>query len=87
MRASCGQYPALGRYFKTLDELASSACMSRRQCEYCLHGIKEFTRAQKTAIANAIIVKMVAKEIDSREMLIILKAREDFDEIFKKKAA
>ena len=83
MRASCGIYPALGRYFDTLDELARSACMRRPRMTACLHGRKEFTADEKQAICNAIIAKMVAKEIDNWDMLTILEARKDFDGTFR----
>lgn len=47
MRASCGIYPALGRYFKTLDELSRAGCMCRQRMTDCLHGRKEFTAEEK----------------------------------------
>ena len=84
MRASCGIYPALGRYFKTLDELSRAGCMCRQRMTDCLAGRKEFTDNEKMAICNAIIAKMVAKEIDNFDILDILSARSGrFDEKFK----
>ena len=84
MTASCGQYPSLGRYFRTVEEMARAGCMSRRRMTDCLRGRKEFTTDEKTAICNAIIAKMVAKEIDNYDILDILSARSGrFDETFK----
>ena len=84
MTANCGQFPSLGRYFKTLDELARAGCMSRQRMTDCLRGRKEFTDNEKVAICNAIIAKMVAKEIDNFDILDILNARSGrFDETFK----
>lgn len=84
MTANCGQFPALGRYFKTLDELARAGCMCRQKMTDCLRGRKEFTDNEKMAICNAIIAKMVAKEIDNFDILDILNARSGrFDETFR----
>ena len=84
MTADCGQFPALGRYFKTLDELARAGCMCRQKMTDCLRGRKEFTDNEKMAICNAIIAKMVAKEIDNFDILDILNARSGrFDETFR----
>lgn len=84
MTANCGQFPALGRYFKTLDELARAGCMCRQRMTDCLRGRKEFTDNEKMAICNAIIAKMVAKEIDNFDILDILNARSGrFDETFR----
>ena len=71
-----GLYPQLGKYFKTLDELASAGCMSRRRLYDCLHGLKEFTDAEKKAIWNAIIVKEHKLETQG-----------DFDKQFKSRKA
>lgn len=83
MRASCGQFPALGRYFKTLAELARAGGMCRQRMTDCLRGRKEFTDNEKMAICNAIIAKMVAGEIENKDMRTILKARKDFDGTFR----
>ena len=50
MRASGGLYPALGRYFSTMQELADAGCMSPRRAQDCLRGIKQFTDQEKVAI-------------------------------------
>lgn len=83
MRASCGIYPALGRCFKTLDELARAGCMCRQRMTDCLRGRKEFTDNEKMAICNAIIAKKVAGEIENMDMRTILEARKDFDGTFR----
>lgn len=68
-------YPSLGKYFNNLEELASAGCMSVRRLYDCLHGIKEFTEAEKRAIWNAILIKQNKIEVSG-----------DFDEQFKRKA-
>lgn len=70
-----GLYPQLGRYFRTLDELASAGCMSVRRLYDVLHGKKQFTEDEKRAIWNAILVKEHKLEV-----------RGDFNERFKRKA-
>lgn len=80
-----GIYPSLGRYFRTQTELADAACMSRTVLWRCLTGRQPFTVQQKQAIANSIIGKMVAEEIDSSDLNDIVEARQDFDKIFKTK--
>lgn len=87
MRASGGLYPALGRYFSTMQELADAGCMSPRRAQDCLRGIKQFTDQEKMAICNAIIAKIVAGEIEYKDMRTILEARKDFDGTFRATAA
>lgn len=50
-------YPALGRYFKTVGDLANTGCMSRTRATDILKGRKEFTEQEKTAIVRAIVLK------------------------------
>lgn len=83
MTANCGQFPALGRYFKTLDELARAGCMCRQRMTDCLRGRKEFTDNEKMAICNAIIAKIVTGEIENMDMRTALEARKDFDGTFR----
>lgn len=52
-------YPALGRYFKNQTELAHAGCMSRVRLWECLTGQKDFTRAEKKAIAANIVVRIM----------------------------
>lgn len=52
-------YPSLGRYFKNQTELAHAGCMSRTRLIDCLNGVKEFTRAEKKAIAANIVVRIM----------------------------
>lgn len=52
-------YPSLGRYFKNQTELAHAGCMSRTRLIDCLNGVKDFTRAEKKAIAANIAVKIM----------------------------
>lgn len=52
-------YPSLGRYFKNQTELAHAGCMSRTRLWECLTGQKEFTRAEKKAIAANIVVRLM----------------------------
>lgn len=82
-------YPSLGRYFDNLTELAHAGCMSRRRLYDCLHGIKNFTRAEKKAIAANIAMKLEhEKLIDYSELTLASQAWEGkFDEIYKAKTA
>lgn len=85
MRNTFGLYPALGRFFSGTEDLARAGCMGRTRLYYCLHGYKEFSEAEKLAIANAIIVKMLTKEIprETRGMRAAIRARKDFDAIYR----
>ena len=74
MRAVCGLYPQLGRYFKSMTELANAVCMSRQRAYDCLNGKKSFTEQEKRAIWNAILIKENKIEVSG-----------DFDEQFKRK--
>lgn len=83
MRAEIRVYPQLGQYFRTLDELAFAGCMKRNRLYQVLKGDKEFTEEEKRAIANSIIGKMIAGEIDKDKLQDVLKARYYFDEVFR----
>ena len=85
MRAELKVYPRLGRYFRNCEELASAGCMKRNRLYKVLKGEKQFTDQEKRAIANSIIGKMVAGEIEATELQEMVKARESFDEVFKTK--
>jgi hypothetical protein len=85
VRAELKVYPRLGRYFKNADELASAGCMKRNRLYQICKGEKEFTEEEKRAIANSIIGKMIAGEIDKEELQEVVKARYSFDEVFKTK--
>lgn len=56
-------YPSLGRYFKNQTELAHAGCMSRTRLIDCLTGVKEFTRAEKKAIAANIVVRIMEEPV------------------------
>ena len=47
MTASGGFYPSLGRYFRSMTELAHAGVMSTRRLRDCLDGKKDFTIAMK----------------------------------------
>ena len=81
-------YPSLGRYFKNLTELAHAGCMSRTRLWECLMGQKEFTRAEKKAIAANIAVRLMEqKTLDYAELERAVWAwKGQFDEIYKVKA-
>ena len=88
MTASGGLYPSLGRYFKNMTELAHAGCMSKSRMRDCLDGKKNFTRAEKKAIAAHIIVKELDKRpIDESEIAYASEAYHNgkFDEIYKRK--
>ena len=91
MRCISPIYPALGRYFRTAQDMANAGCMSRKRLYECLYGIKEFTANEKVAIANAIVTGIKADEIkvDNKyyEMHKAMVARKDFDRVYRKGGA
>jgi len=83
MRASCGVYARLGRYFSDADELADAAVMTRPTLSRVLKGQREFTRQEKAAITGALLVKVEkgnGKDLNKAELLT-----QDFDKQFKVK--
>ena len=88
MTASGGLYPALGRYFKNLTELANAGCMSRTRARECLDGVKTFTRAEKKAISANIVTGILTRSafINYAELEAAIDAwNGQFDEIYKKR--
>lgn len=87
MRASCGLYPYLGQFFRTLPELASAGCMSERRLRDCLDGAKTFTQAEKKAISANIVIRLSERnQVDMRHLLNARRAwNGEFDEIYKRK--
>jgi len=63
MNAAGGLYPSIGRYFRSLTELAEAGCMSRQRARDCLDGKKEFTEAEKKAIAANIALRLVTGKV------------------------
>ena len=82
-------YPTLARYFDNQTELAHAGCMSRKRLWSCLTGEKEFTRAEKKAIAANIAVRIMdQKNIDYAELTKAVEAwKGKFDEVYKAKAS
>jgi hypothetical protein len=78
MRAACGVYPRLGRYFKSASELAFAAVMTRPTLLQVLNGQREFTKAEKTALCNYLYRQ--ENDLNKQD----LKA-DSFDELFKQK--
>ena len=80
-------YPSLTRHFKNMTELAHAGCMSRRRLYDCLHGNKDFTRAEKKAIAANIATKLLSSRFfDYSELEDAVKAWSgQFDEVYKTK--
>ena len=89
MKSSCGVYPALGRFFDSVEDLAHAGCMCPKRCFECIAGREAFTEDEKMAICNAIIARMIAREIPrERQVLrLLFKARYDFDGVFKSEVA
>lgn len=87
MTARGGLYPSLGRYFENSTELAHAGCMSRTRLRDCLDGVKQFTRAEKKAIAAHIFIKEMEKcPINEREVSNAHAAYcGRFDEIYRRK--
>lgn len=82
-------YPSLNRYFENSTELAHAGCMSQRRLYDCIHGFKDFTRAEKKAISANIIAKILDKpSFDYDELIQAHEAwKGKFDEIYKAKAS
>ena len=78
-------YPSLNRFFENMTELAHAGCMSRVRLWECLTGTREFTRAEKKAIAANIAVKIMdQKVIDYDELQNAVRAwKGQFDEIYR----
>lgn len=88
MRADCGLYPRLGRYFKTAQELADAATMSRPTLLATLHGKRSFTRQEKLAVCNALAFKVSKGEITDlayNQLEECSTYKHTFDELFKTK--
>lgn len=56
-------YPGLGRYFPSVSEFASAACMSRTRATDILKGRKVLTEDEKQAIARAILIQRNGLEL------------------------
>lgn len=65
MKAAGGLYPSLGRYFPKLADLAEAGCMSRQRARDCLDGKKEFTDAEKKAIAANIALRLATGKVQT----------------------
>ena len=87
MTASGGLYPALGKYFSNLTELAHAGCMSRSRARECLDGTKDFTRAEKKAIAANIATRLMSQSSFDYEDLerAVYAWQGNFDETYKRK--
>lgn len=90
MKAVSTIYPGIGKYFKTMTELANAACCSRAKAQRCLNGIngEDFTPQQKQSIAANIIVRMYT-DLDRSEQIALVRAffNHEFDEQYKRKDA
>lgn len=89
MKSQCGVYPALGRFFDSVEDLAHAGCMSPKRCFECIAGREAFTDDEKKAITNEIIARMIAREIprEKKILKLLFKARYDFDEVFRSEVA
>ena len=90
MNAAGGLYPSLGRYFKSLTDLAEAGCMSRQRARDCLDGKKNFTEEEKKAISANIALRITtakgAAPTDVADGILAIKAwGGHFDEIYRKK--
>ena len=82
-------YPSLSRYFENQTELAHAGCMSRKRLWECLTGEKEFTRAEKKAIAANIVVRIMDRpSFDYAELEKAVRAwKGNFDTEYRKEKA
>lgn len=80
-------YPALDRYFENRTELAHAANRSRKYLWLCLTGQREFTRADKKAIAANIMARIVNQRGFSCQELEDANTawKGKFDEIYRRK--
>ncbi len=80
-------YPALDRFFDSRSQMAHAGCMSRDHLWRCLTGQREFTRAQKKAIAANIAVRLMnQKSFDYADLERAVNAwKGNFDEVYRKK--
>ena len=82
-------YPSLSCYFENQTELAHAGCMSRKRLWSCLTGGKEFTRAEKKAIAANIVVRIMDRpSFDYAELEKAVRAwKGNFDTEYRKEKA
>lgn len=82
-------YPSLSCYFENQTELAHAGCMSRKRLWSCLTGEKEFTRAEKKAIAANIVVRIMDRpSFDYAELEKAVRAwKGNFDTEYRKEKA
>lgn len=85
-------YPSLGRYFDNMTQLAHAANRSRTYVTECRYGKRNFTRADKKAIAANIAMRIMditnKSPLDYSELTLAHKAwgsAARFDEIYKVK--
>lgn len=83
MKAKGGVYPRLGRYFKTAEEFADAACMTRPTLNEVLAGKRDFTKQEQNAICGALAFKVIKKEI--ADITIAELITDSFDELFRTK--
>jgi len=86
MNASGGIYPALGKHFESMTELAHAGVMSTRRLRDCLDGKKDFTRAEKKAISANIAAKLLSsKSFDYADLEKAINAyKGNFDEVYRR---
>ena len=82
-------YPSLSCYFENQTELAHAGCMSRVRLWSCLTGEKQFTRAEKKAIAANIVVRIMDRpSFDYAELEKAVRAwKGNFDTEYRKEKA
>lgn len=92
MNAAGGLYPSLGRYFRTMTELAEAGCMSRQRARDCLDGKTPFTEAEKKAIAANIALRFITSPYErpvgfaQAELTQAITAwNGNFEEVYRKK--
>jgi hypothetical protein len=87
MTASGGLYPALGKHFKNMTELAHAGNMNRDTMRKCLNGERQFTRSEKKCISANIAMKLMnSTSYDYQELEDANRAWSgEFDEIYRRK--
>ena len=89
-RSGIPAYPALGRFFDSMDQLAHAACIGRTQLYRIRKGEADFTPSQKSAIVADIMARMYVGQLEQEEEInlqsLYFAYNGHFDEFFKSEA-
>lgn len=87
MKADIPSHPALGRFFRSMTQLAIAGGMCRERLYQIKRGERNFTEQEKRAITADIMARMFAGELEQTEELnmqsLYLAYNGQFDQFFK----